>query len=241
MNLVLFDFDSTVTTLDTTLPFGVFVAERCSARPRLFLLVSALLLAKVRLVSNSRLKGIFARLLLRGQTMDRIQQLALEFHDTHLNALTDDGALSALRTHVDNGDCVYLVSANFDFFLQPLVARWSLAGVIATRTEYRAGVCTGRIVGAACHGHEKLRRAITHFGATNLGKSVAYGNQDDSPLLNAVRTGCLVRRTKPRFPLGLLRRYYHILSGQISRIELTTALRIGPFPAARNPKASMTV
>jgi HAD superfamily phosphoserine phosphatase-like hydrolase len=232
MSLVLFDFDGTVTTLDTTLLLGVFVAKKRAVRHRLFLLVAALLLARFRLVSNTRLKRVVSRLLIRGQTMDQLQHLAREFHDTWMDTLADDEILDALQTHVLNGDSVYLVSANFDWLLEPLVSRWSLAGAIATQTGHRAGIYTGGIVGTACHGHEKLRRVVAHFGAAALGEAIAYGNEDDSPLLNAVQTGYLIRRAKPTFPLGFLRQYSHILSGKLNRAELIAAPKIDPFPTS---------
>jgi HAD superfamily phosphoserine phosphatase-like hydrolase len=234
MKLVLFDFDDTVTMVDTTLLFGVFVAGKGLARYRVFVLLLALMFAKARVLSNAGLKRIFMRLFLSGRTEDELRRLVLEFYQTWLNTLTDDSLLNTLRTHVVNGDRVYLVSANYDFFLQPLVERWSLAGVIATPIEYRAGRCTGRVIGTACHGHEKLRRAVVCFGPTALAEAVAYGNRDDSPLLQAVHTGYLIHRVRPPFPLGLMRRYAHILTGRLSRAELTAAPKIDLFPPSRS-------
>lgn len=229
MNLVLFDFDSTLTSLDTTLPFGVFVANKCSARHRLVLLVVALMFARFGLVSNTRLKLIFARLFLRDQARDRLNQWTQEFHEAFLPDLIDDEVLRKLRTHADKGARVYLVSDNFDFFLQPLVKRWSLAGIIATGTDCHFEISTGRIVGAACHGHEKVQRALICFGTADLSTAVAYGNEDDAPLLRAVQTGYLVRRAKPAFPLGRLRRFLEIISGKISHTNFTNAPEISRF------------
>ncbi|MBK9992047.1 MAG: HAD-IB family phosphatase [Verrucomicrobia bacterium] len=232
MSLVLFDFDDTVTMLDSTLLLGVFVARKRAARHRILLLVAALLLARFRLVSNTGLKRVFAGLV-GGQTASQLQLLAREFYDDWLNTIADDEILDALRMHVLNGDRVFLVSANFDWLLEPLADRWSLAGVIATQTEYRAGVCTGGIIGTACHGTEKLRRVVDHFGEATLEQAIAYGNKDDAPLLEAVQTGYLIRRTKPSFPMGLLRRYSHVLSGKLSQAELLAAPKIDLLPTSR--------
>jgi|GEM_PF-3043101 len=236
MNLVLFDFDDTVTTLDTTLLFGVFAVRKRRVRYRLVLLFAALMLAKGRVFSNTRLKQIFAWLLARGQTEDHLHDLAWAFHDAYAKTLIDEGVLKALRAHVERGDHVYLVSANFDFVLKPLIERWSLAGVIATQTEYRESLCTGNIRGTACHGDEKLRRAVVHFGAATLAKAIAYGNQDDAPLLNAVQTGYVIRRPRPSFPLGLLRRYCGIFFGRLDWAGLATGAKIDPYPASGSSK-----
>jgi phosphoserine phosphatase len=134
---------------------------------------------------------------------------------------------------------VYLVSANFDCLLEPLMARWSLAGVIATQAECLAGVYTGGISGEACHGEEKLRRAVARLGQAAVSGAVAYGNRDDAPLLRAVRTAYLVRRGRPVPLLARLRRGRRILSGKLSRADLGAAHQIEPFANAgsRGPAA----
>jgi HAD superfamily hydrolase (TIGR01490 family) len=235
MNLVFFDFDDTVTALDTTLPLGAHLAGRRHARLRIFLLVLALALGKVRRLSNTGLKRVFGKLFLRGQTIEDIRQLALQFHRTSLNTLIDDKVMGVLRMHVDRGDHVYLVSASFDCLLEPLVEHWSLAGVIATEAEHHAGIYSGEIVGPACHGREKLRRTVTRFGEAAVRGATAYGNRDDAPLLGAVRTGYLVRRVTTPGLLERLRRWGRIFAGKLTREDLAAARIVEPFPAANEP------
>jgi len=231
MNLVLFDFDDTVTKLDTTLPFGAFFVGHPRIRGRLLLLIFALGLAKFRVITNTGLKKIFARLFLRGRTRENVRELANGFYQTRMEALVDEELISTLRMHVVQGDSVYLLSANFDCLLEPLVARWSLAGVIATRAEVRAEVYTGGITGVACHGEEKLQRVIARFGRAAVEQAVAYGNRDDAPLLHIARKGYLVRRTRSPGLVGRFRRWSRIVSWKLSADDLSHVRVIELLPA----------
>jgi phosphatidylglycerophosphatase C len=241
MKLVFFDFDDTMTKHDTTLAIGVFFAGQRPARGRLPLLVFALGLAGIRALTNTGLKRIFALLFFRGETTEGVRERVVNFYQTCLDTLVDDELLGRLQMHVDRGDSVYLVSANFDCLLEPLAPRWSLTGVIATKADLRGGVYTGGIVGTACRGREKLRRVIAHFGQAAVAQAVAYGNQNDAPLLRTVGQGYLVRRAKPPGPFGRFRRWVRILSGKLSRDDLPSTRLIEPFPSSRSQELSTGV
>ena len=93
-----------------------------------------------------------------------------------------------------HSDEIYIVSSNFDFLLKPLQKRWNLAGIIATRTEVLNGIFTGRLVGNACHGKEKVARVIECFGPTITKEAVAYGDSaSDAFLLDSVKDGYSVK------------------------------------------------
>lgn len=230
MSLALFDFDGTVTSIDTTLPFGAYFARKSGARHKVLRLFLVMLLARCGLVSNTRMKATFARLFLRGLTVDEVEKSADEFLANWLGKIGDEEVLAALRAHVAEADRVFLVSANFECLLQPLVRRWSLAGVIGSRAMARSGRYTGGIDGTACFGGEKLRRVSEHFSPEELTSAVAYGNEDDAPLLDAVASCCTIRREKPSFPAGLIRRYRDMLSGDLARAERSASAKRDPFP-----------
>ena len=237
MKLVLFDFDGTLTALDTTLPFGRHLAGEPAGRGPLARLVLALVLARFRLVSNTGLKRAFARYFLRGKPVAAVRQLALDFCRARLDSLVEPEVLGRLQTHVRNGDRVFLISANFACLLEPLVERWTLSGVIATRAEVTAGVYSGRLLGAACHGQAKLARARAEFTAADLQAATAYGNLDDMPLLIHVGQGFLVGRAAPAGPFGRVRRFLRLLAGnQASTSEPApcTITPVMPAPASRS-------
>jgi HAD superfamily phosphoserine phosphatase-like hydrolase len=81
-----------------------------------------------------------------------------------------------MHAHQDAGDDVFILSSNFSFALKPWRQRWNATGVIATEAEVIGGRFTGRLVGRACDGREKLARALTRFGPEPLRRATAYGD-----------------------------------------------------------------
>jgi len=191
MRLVLFDFDGTLTTRDTIRPFASFLCEACG-RPGITRAAVdlSLLLLKLRLTSNHAFKQQLLKLLVQGEPARRVEELVVQFHTTHLESILNRPVVDSLLGHCAAGDDVYLVSSNFDFFLEPLQKRWSLKGILATQTEVRDGRFTGRVLGPACDGREKLTRVIASFGERSAREAVAYGDsRGDSFLLDFVKTG----------------------------------------------------
>jgi phosphatidylglycerophosphatase C len=175
---VFFDFDGTLTTRDTVWPFGMFLVQNahgnsCTKAVRLFLLLACL---KIRALSNHQFKERFCGLLLRGRPQQEIHALAKLFADSFVDRILNPQLVDALRQHQRSGDDVYLLSSNFSFLLQPLQEAWGSRGVIATDAEIEADRYTGRIVGRACDGKEKLSRALAMFGPEPLEQAIAYGD-----------------------------------------------------------------
>lgn len=226
MNLVLFDFDGTLTKLDTTLEFASCLSAQRPVRGRHLLVAGALMLSRLHILSNNALKKIFARLFLRGRTQNEVRQTAERYICSRLDAVVDARILGLLQDHLNRGDRIYLVSANFDCLLEPFARHWSLDGVVATRAAARQGIYTGGLAGAACHGHEKLQQVISRFGGEALAQAVAYGNQDDAPLLHCAGKGYLVRRAGPPGRIGRMRRWVRLLTGQLNADDLAAAVTI---------------
>ena len=204
MSLVFFDFDGTLTTKDTIWPFATFLWANCGrrrgARASIFL---SLMKLKLHLTSNHVFKEQFMRRLVQGESKKGIESLTERFHETQLEPILNRAVVRLLLEHVEQGDDVYLVSSNFDFFLRPLQERWNVKGIFATQTEVRDGYFAGRILGRACDGKEKLDRVIACFGERRTREAVAYADsRSDCFLLEYVKTGHWVG---PRRNPGVMR------------------------------------
>jgi phosphatidylglycerophosphatase C len=207
MSLVFFDFDGTLTTKDTVWPFASFLSANAGRRRGdLASILLLLLKLKLHLTSNHVFKEQFMRRLVQGESESRIESLTKHFHETQLEPILNRAVIRSLLGHIERGDDVYLVSSNFDFFLRPLQERWKVKGIFATQSEVREGHFTGRILGQACDGKEKLDRVIACFGERRTREAVAYGDsQSDLFLLDFVRTKHWVgpsRRPTMLPPLG---------------------------------------
>jgi len=195
--LVFFDFDNTLTRFDSTLPFAVFLACRSRTFGRLLSAFLPFLRLRTGALSNHDFKVSFVRTFLRDRSVMEVTELCCRFFDLHLSRMVDGPVLKLLEQHLREGCEVILVSANFDFFLSPLVERWKLQGVVATETEKVNGRLTGRLCGRACFGEQKLRRVRAQFGEDRVAAAIAYADgNEDRFLLDAVREGHLLKKER---------------------------------------------
>lgn len=200
MSLVFFDFDKTLTKMDTVVPFGIFVAFRKKKYKEVLALVFITIQSRLGLITNQVFKEKFVKLLIADENEDEITRISGQFFNSFLDYLIKVEVFSLLMKHKMNGDEVCLVSANFDFFLNPLQQKWGLSGIICTQTELVNKIFTGKILGKVCHGREKVVRTIAHYGEEAIRKAIAYGDSaSDKHLLNIVKNGYYITKKGLKF------------------------------------------
>ncbi len=189
MKTVLFDFDSTLTTRDTLVPLAHHFAEIGQEQYKLVLLYFCLILYKLKIINDKQLKQNFLALFLKNKEVSFIQIIIERFVADKLGLILSQTAVGKLREHLSEGDQVYLVSANFDFFLEQLVEKWKLFGLICTETERVNSIFTGRIIGCTCKGENKIKKVIETFEISALKDIIAYGDNEDDSFLKSVGLG----------------------------------------------------
>lgn len=189
MTTVLFDFDRTLTTKDTLVPLAQYLAETDRRRYKLVWLYIFLLFYRLKIINDKRLKQKFLMLFLKNKGQEHIQIIIKRFVTDKLESMFKQTAVNKLKEHLSSGDQIYLVSANFDFFLEHLIERWKLFGLICTKTEKLNSNFTGKIIGCTCKGENKIKEIIERFGTSALKNIVAYGDNEDDYLLKSVGRG----------------------------------------------------
>ncbi len=181
--LVLFDFDGTLTTVET---FPLFVRAAALAwRVRLGgLLLAPLVLAyRAGAVSGTTVRAAIVRLAFSGMPRDVFEARAGAFATERFPALLRPAMVARLRAHREAGDRVVVVSGNFEAVLRP----WCEAeGVelLASALESREDRLTGRYAGLQCAGEEKVRRVRAIVGAWPRERIEAHGDTvEDLPML----------------------------------------------------------
>lgn len=189
MGLVFFDFDGTLTTRDTILPLGLFLARKGPDKyKKISLLALRLILLKLRLITNHAFKARFCELLLKNESEEATATAARIFVQDYVQGILRKPVVERLLNHVQKGDEVYLVSSNFGFVLRALRGKWPLNGVVATEAEVDGGRFTGRIAGRSCEGKAKLARVVSRFGEPRVREATAYGDsRGDRELLGFVK------------------------------------------------------
>ena len=141
-----FDFDKTLTYHDTLFGFFRHCARKNLLYPvKLLLYFVAMVAAKLKMLSNTRLKEIGVRLFLAGEKREEIEACARSYAKTI--------SLNKLYRSLDfaDGNRYVIISASFEEYLKTLFP--AHVEVIASKLAYEDGKVTG--VARNCYAQQK--------------------------------------------------------------------------------------
>lgn len=193
MKVVFFDFDKTLTKVDTLLLFAFFVSMKTKKVYKIILVLYIFVLFRIKIINNLSFKQLFAKILFLKMSSNLLLNYSNQFFKKYLNILKIDESFKILQKNMAIGNKGYIVSSNFDIFLTPLTDRWKVNGIIATELEVIDNIVTGNLKGLPCDGIEKLRRVLEKFDINTVKGADAYGDsKGDYDLLNFVENGYMV-------------------------------------------------
>lgn len=195
--LVVFDFDGTLTRTDTLIPFLATIDPGRTARHAPPAVVGA---KRFRARRDELKEGLIARVLGR-RTPDEVGRAGERFARTVLPRLLRPDVVAHLRAHTAAGRAVAIASASPDAVVRPAAARLGVATVLCTdlrppdggdgadgRWRYRDGNCRGGV---------KLARVDALARDLAPGRLWVYGNlPDDGPILDRADVAVVVRRRR---------------------------------------------
>ncbi len=191
-----FDFDGTLTTRDSLLPFLSFVRG-----PQLFLDLlttgPAFFGYAAGMLARDQVKEALLRHTLAGLPYPQLAAYGERFAQEKIPLLLRPDTLSKLREHQRQGHLCVLVSASLEVYLKPWAKTVGFGFCLATRLETDAnGRVTGRLSGRNCRGEEKvwrIQQLIARLG--NPQKTYAYGDSPgDRAMLDFVEEAIWVKR-----------------------------------------------
>jgi HAD superfamily hydrolase (TIGR01490 family) len=174
MNLALFDFDHTITTVDTYGRFLRHIArpeQLTQARWRIAPIVAGY---RLGVVSAQQLRARVTRFAFQGGSEENIREEGRRFARTMLPAWVRPEMEQRIDWHQSQGDIVVVVSGSLDVYLQPWCAERGLA-VICNALEAQNGRLTGRYLESDC-GADKVRRIRGHYDLSRYRAIYAYGD-----------------------------------------------------------------
>lgn len=179
-----FDFDGTLTTGDTLMPFLKFVVGTPTYYAKLALVSPVLAAYFAKLLRNDIAKQIVLKQYLAGYHIDDLSERGQRFSDEVIPTMLRPEGMERLRWHQEQGHECVLVSASMDVYLNAWAKSEGFSEVICTALEKDDnGYVSGSIQGENCHGEEKVRRIIS----SNFRKrkpAFAYGDsKGDVPML----------------------------------------------------------
>jgi len=182
MQLALFDFDHTLTTRDTYAGFLRRIATPEQLARAKWNVAPWLLAYRARLMSAASIRARVTRIGFGGRRLDDVYDAGARYAAQVLPGLIRPEMRHALKTHLQRGDTVVVVSASLDAYLQPWCRAEGLE-LICNRLESRAGLCTGRYDIADC-GPRKVERIQAQYDLTAFERIHAYGDSgEDKPML----------------------------------------------------------
>jgi phosphatidylglycerophosphatase C len=173
--LVLFDFDSTLTSRDTLLEFIKYGKGAGRFYVGFLILSPLLVLYKARVLANWKMKQIALRFFFGGMPAHEFHELCNSFVSEIIPRLIREEALERVFYYKSKGDDVYIVSASPENWVG-IYSKTISIGCIATRLEERDGKITGNIVGKNCYGPEKVKRVKEQLDINNYHSIIAFGD-----------------------------------------------------------------
>lgn len=188
-SIAFFDFDGTITRKDTLFEIIRYHKGEASLYMGLLVLSPALILFKMKLVSNQAIKQLVLQYFFRNMPEDVFRERCAEFCRDRLPSLVRDSALNAIRQHLAKGHQVSVVTASGQEWVAPWCESLGI-GCIGTRLEIRNAKITGRIHGVNCNGEEKVNRILQQFDLSGYDDIYAYGDTvGDKPMLQMATYG----------------------------------------------------
>lgn len=172
-----FDFDGTLTTGDTLMPFLKYVVGTRRYYTKLALVSPVLMAYFAKLLRNDIAKKIVLKQYLAGYHIDELFELGQRFSEEVIPTMLRPEGMERLRWHQNQGHECILVSASVEFYLHTWARKRKFGAVLCTSLETQSeGYLTGRFNGKNCYGEEKIKRINRWQSGRKIPETYAYGD-----------------------------------------------------------------
>lgn len=182
-----FDFDNTITTKDSLLPFLIFTHGKWETLKRLLPLTPLFIRYMFGGAGRQETKEAILSSFFKGSSLTALSLKGQEYASSKtMESLLKPAAIARLKWHQLQGHKCYIVSASIDTYLLPWGKRHGFDHVICSRLDVdKNGIFTGKLRELNCWGPEKTRRLLEISGPKDNFKLYAYGDsRGDRELLD---------------------------------------------------------
>ena len=200
-----FDFDGTITTKDTFVPFicqtfgyGRVLRAFAQHAPRA-------LLAGRGISNRDRLKELLVRSLFSGESVERLSVVG-QLYATTLGPLLRATALQRIAWHKAEGHRCIMVSASLDIYLREVANTLKFDDLLCSVLSHDNQVFDGALRGGNCRRKEKVNRLQSLLGDLSAHTIYAYGDSTgDKEMLARADYGYYrpFESGKPALPLAI--------------------------------------
>jgi len=171
-----FDFDGTLTRMDTFFMFLLFRFGYRGCLRGLWANRGVLIRYLLHRVSNDEAKETVFAYFFAGMGIDELDDACRSFSLAKVPGIIRPRAMERCAWHRRNGHRVAIVSASVRNWIEPWAERNGIEAVIATEVGLDNGILTGRFSGKNCRGAEKVRRILSRFPDREKYDLYAYGD-----------------------------------------------------------------
>ncbi len=181
--LYLFDFDGTLTKVDSLFDFlkFSFPTEYNRIFRKHFI---SFVLSKLKITDTAKAKEAFIADFLQGKSRKEIEQLAQAYFQAKKDVIFHDKAKKYLE-EIHNYHDKFIVSASLDIWLEPF-ADYFGCGLICTQAEYdERDVFTGKFASENCNYQQKKIRIEKEIDLSLYDEILAFGDtKGDAAMLS---------------------------------------------------------
>ncbi|PTB96544.1 HAD-IB family hydrolase [Marivirga lumbricoides] len=174
-NLVLFDFDGTISKKDSMIEFLKYYSGKTKFYLTFLGHIHWIIGMHLGIIEKWRVKQkIWVHLFRNTNEVDFNQKA--EFFSLHIlpHILYKD-ALERIKSHKAGGDRVIIITASAANWISPWCKSFNVE-LISTCLEVKNGIVTGKIEGKNCNGIEKVHRIKQLLSLSDFKYIYAYGN-----------------------------------------------------------------
>lgn len=184
--IIVFDFDGTITTKDTFALFLRYYTGFAGWATRIAMLLPTFAAYGIGIIDRNKVKDRVIWRFFKGESYSNVETMAKSFAETVIPGLIRPGAQQALSALSDSRESLYICSASITPYLKAWGERENIQNILATELEVKDGICTGRIKGWNVWGPGKIRKILAEFSPRSVKISHAYGDtRGDKEMLHA--------------------------------------------------------
>jgi len=163
VEIVVFDFDGTITTDDTFRLFLRYYAGSLKWALNILLLLPVFIGYGLKIVDRNQAKIHVMRRFFKGASIERLNARAADFAKEIIPGLIRPQAQACLDSKKENTESLYICSASIAPYLRAWGASQNIHNILATELESKGDRYTGEIKGWNIWGEGKIRRILAEF------------------------------------------------------------------------------
>ncbi|WP_448552923.1 HAD-IB family phosphatase [Thalassotalea montiporae] len=187
LGLALFDFDGTITTVDTYTKFLLNTTPLYRIVVGALVLSPFILLHKLGRYPTAKLRPKLTFFAFWRRKVASTKQQANNFSAKFMDSVIFDRALTEIRWHQTQGHEIAVVSANVNIYLAAWCRRHQvnlISSELAVQKHWKNLRYTGKYLNGDCSNEKKALAVQSHYELANYSHIYAYGDtQEDMPML----------------------------------------------------------